>query len=129
MQSWFDSVKVDLLNHPKVHTKIDPATEKGSTLDLAVITPGLRSSVVHFKVDKRRQWSLHGTVTDKGRWSHSSGRMGVKKRLFQLKDMDKIIQEENSTLRDAFTKPKHLLQSHALVSSIVFLYEMLKEFS
>ena len=46
IQSWFDSGKVELLNAPKFHTKIDPATGKGSTLDLAVITPWLRSSVV-----------------------------------------------------------------------------------
>ena len=46
---------------------------------MAVFTLGLRSSVVHFKVDKQRQWSLHGTVTDKklvvskGRWSDHKG--------------------------------------------------------
>ena len=45
-----------------------------------MITPGLRSSVVHFKVDKRRQWSLHGTVKNKttgrisiGKWSDHKG--------------------------------------------------------
>ena len=55
-------------------------TGKGSTLDLAVITPGIRSSVEHFKVDKRRQCSLHGTVKNKttgrisiGSWSDHKG--------------------------------------------------------
>ena len=43
MQTWFDSGKVELLNNPKVHTRIDPVTGRGSTLELAVITPGLRS--------------------------------------------------------------------------------------
>ena len=57
MQAWFDSDKMELLNGPKVHPRFCPVTGKGSTLDLAVITPGLRSSVEHFKVDKRRQWS------------------------------------------------------------------------
>ena len=80
MQSWFDSGKVELLNDPKVHTRIDPVTGRGSTLDLAVITPSLRSCVEHFKVDKHRQWSLPGTVTYKttgrisiGTWSDHKG--------------------------------------------------------
>ena len=45
-----------------------------------MITPGLRSSVVHFKVDKRRQWSLHRTVKKKtigrisiSKWSDHKG--------------------------------------------------------
>ena len=64
MQAWFDSGKVEPLNNPKVHTRIDPLTGRASTLDLAVITPSLRSCVKHFTVDKYRTWSLHGTVTD-----------------------------------------------------------------
>ena len=48
MQSWFESGKVEPLNYPKVHTMICPASGKGSTLDLAVITPGLKSSVLHW---------------------------------------------------------------------------------
>ena len=55
-------------------------TGRGSTLDLGVITPGVRSCVEQFKVDKYRRWSLHGTVTDKttgriqvGKWSDHKG--------------------------------------------------------
>ena len=70
MQAWFDSNNVELLNDPKVHTRICPATGKESTLDLAVMTKGLRSSVVHYKVDKKRQWSLHGTVKNKNKNLH-----------------------------------------------------------
>ena len=76
MQTWFDSGKVELLNDPKVHTRFCPVTGKGSALDLAVITPGLRNSVEQFKLDKNRKWSLHGTVKNKttrrlsiGSWS------------------------------------------------------------
>ena len=41
-------------------------TGKGSTLDLALITPGLRSWVELFRVDKRRLWSVHGTAKTSG---------------------------------------------------------------
>ena len=66
MQAWFDSGKVELLNDPKVHNRFCPVTGKGSTLDLAVITPGLRSWVELFRVDKRRLWSVHGTAKTSG---------------------------------------------------------------
>ena len=65
MQSWFDTGKIQLLNDLKIHTRINPMTGRGSTLDLGVITPGLRDRVEHFKADTYRRWSLHGTVTDK----------------------------------------------------------------
>ena len=80
MQSWFDTGKVQLLNDPKIHTRIDPLTGRGSPLDLGVITPGLRDRVEHFKVDTYHRWSLHGTGTDKstgriqiGKWSDYKG--------------------------------------------------------
>ena len=80
MQAWSDSGKVMLLNDPKVHIRIDPVTGRGSTLDLAIINPSLKSKVVHFKVDTYRRWSLHGTITSKstgriqiGKWSDHKG--------------------------------------------------------
>ena len=74
MQAWFDSGKVQMLNDPKIHTRIHPVTGRGSTLDLAIINPSLRSKVVHFKVDTYRRWSLHGTITSK-----STGRIQIGK--------------------------------------------------
>ena len=80
MQAWIDSGKVLILNDPKVHTRIDPVTGRGSTLDLAIINPSLKSKVVHFKVDTYRRWSLHGTIKSKstgriqiGKWSDHKG--------------------------------------------------------
>ena len=80
MKAWIDSGKVMLLNDPKVHTRIDPVTGRGSTLDLAIVNPGLMNKVVHFKVDTHRRWSLHGTITSKytgriqmGKWSDHKG--------------------------------------------------------
>ena len=80
MQTWYNSGKVQLLNDPKIHARIDQVTGRGSTLDLGVITPGLRSCVEHFKVDKYCRWFLHGTMTDKttgrisiGKWSDNKG--------------------------------------------------------
>ena len=55
-------------------------TGRGSTLDLAIINPSLKSKVVHFKVDTYRRWSLHGTIKSKstgriqiGKWSDHKG--------------------------------------------------------
>ena len=56
-----DTEKVELLN-PKIHTRIDPASGTGPTLDIALVTHGLRKSVVHFKVDTRR---LHDKIMKK----------------------------------------------------------------
>ena len=51
MQSWFNTGKVQLLNDPKIHPRIDPLTGRGSTLDMGVITTGLRDLLEHFEVD------------------------------------------------------------------------------
>ena len=59
MQAWIDTGKVQMLNDPNIHTRIDPVTGRGSTLDLGIINPSLRNKVVHFKVDTYRRWSLH----------------------------------------------------------------------
>ena len=74
MQSWFDTGKVQLMNNPKIHTRIDPVTGRGSTLDLGVITPGLRDRVEDFKVNAYRRWSLHFKITDR-----STGRIQIGK--------------------------------------------------
>ena len=51
MKAWIDTGKVQLLNDPKMHTRIDPVTGRGSTVDLGIIKPSLRAHVEHFKVD------------------------------------------------------------------------------
>ena len=80
MKAWIDTGKVQLLNDPNIHTRIDPVTGRGSTLDLGIINPSLRAQVEHFKVDTYRRWSLHGTITSKstgriqnGKWSDHRG--------------------------------------------------------
>ena len=80
MKSWIDTGKVLLLNDPKVHTRIDPVTGRGSTLDLGIVNPSLKEKVIHFKVDTHRRWSLHGTIKSKstgriqmGKWSDHKG--------------------------------------------------------
>ena len=80
MKAWIDTGKVQLLNDPNVHTRIDPVTGRGSTLDLGIINPSLKARVEHFKVDTYRRWSLHGTITSKstgriqiGKWSDHKG--------------------------------------------------------
>ena len=40
-QAWIDSGKVQMLNDPKVHTRIDPVTGRGSALELAIINQSL----------------------------------------------------------------------------------------
>ena len=76
----FDTGKVQLLKDPKIHTRNDPVTGRGSILDLGIIRPGLRDRVEHFKVDTYRRWSLHGKITSKstgriqlGKWSDHKG--------------------------------------------------------
>ena len=94
MKAWIDPGKVMLLNDPKVHTRIDPVTGRGSTLDLAIVNPSLMSKVVHFKVDTYRRWSLHGTITSKstgriqmGKWSdHKSHQQRLSSIHFQFLD-------------------------------------------
>ena len=80
MKFWFDTGNVQLLNDPKIQTRIGSLTGRFSTLNLEIITPSLRDRVEHFKVDTYRRWSLHGTITSKstgriqiGKWSDHKG--------------------------------------------------------
>ena len=54
---WEKTGQVTILNKKHVHTRIDPATKKGSTLDLGVISINLKPHVTGFKVDTNREWT------------------------------------------------------------------------
>ena len=54
---WEQTGQVKILNNKKVHTRIDPATKKGSTLDLGVISINLKTKITEFKVDTEKEWT------------------------------------------------------------------------
>jgi hypothetical protein len=54
---WEQTGQVKILNNKNVHTRIDPATKKGSTLDLGVISINLKPRITEFKVDTEKEWT------------------------------------------------------------------------
>ena len=66
MLKWEKTGQVKILNNKHVHTRIDPGTKKGSTLDLGVISINLKSRVTGFKVDINREWTPY-TMSKRGK--------------------------------------------------------------
>ena len=54
---WERTGQVKILNNEHVHTRIDPATKKGSKMDKKVISSNLQSTVTGFKVITNKEWS------------------------------------------------------------------------
>ena len=77
---WERTGQVKILNNRHVHTRIDPATKKGSTLDLGVISINLKSNVTGFKVDTNKEWTPY-TMSKRGKRvaKRFSDHLGVKK--------------------------------------------------
>ena len=63
---WEKTGQVKILNNKNVHTRIDPAIKKGSTLDLGVISINLKTRVTEFKVDTKREWTPY-TMSKRGK--------------------------------------------------------------
>ena len=63
---WEQTGQVKILNNKNVHTRIDPATKRGSTLDLGVISINLKTRITEFKVDTKREWTPY-TMSKRGK--------------------------------------------------------------
>ena len=57
LENWLDEGNAYLLNNRKTHTRYDPHTGRGSTLDLGIVSNTIKKSVTKFEVDKDRAWS------------------------------------------------------------------------
>ena len=57
---------VTLVNDPKVPTRIDPGTKKGSVLDLCIVSENIRKCVKKFQVDTNRKMTPFGMIKTKG---------------------------------------------------------------
>ena len=54
---WAASGIVSILNDKNTHTRIDPSTGRGSTLDLGVVSENIHKLVTSFEVDTNRECS------------------------------------------------------------------------
>ena len=54
---WAASGIVSILNDKNTHTRIDPSTGRGSTLDLGVVSENIHRLVTSFEVNTNRDWS------------------------------------------------------------------------
>ena len=64
---WLEEETMILLNNPNISTRIDPATEKGSTLDLALVSSDIHKNIKDFSVDQNRDktpFSIHRKNTE-----------------------------------------------------------------
>ena len=57
LENWLRDDCVRLLNDRNVDTRYDPASGKGSLLDLTVVSSNLIRSVKKFKVDSKKEWT------------------------------------------------------------------------
>ena len=55
-----------LLNDYTTPTRIDPATKKGSILDLCLISNNIKSCIKNFTVDSSQEWTPYAEVTKHG---------------------------------------------------------------
>ena len=55
LKDWVDSGQVIILNDKNIHTRFDPRTGKGSTLDVLIISLNISEVLVKFSVDTRRE--------------------------------------------------------------------------
>ena len=51
LKQWLSDETMNLLNDPSISTRIDPASGKGSTLDLAMVSSNIAQNVRSFEVD------------------------------------------------------------------------------
>ena len=66
LKEWIDTESVTLLNSQKMEfTRIDPATGKGSILDLGIVSSNIKSCVRSFTVDTKREFTPF-SITKKG---------------------------------------------------------------
>ena len=79
MLDWEQTGQVKILNNKNVHTRIDPATKKGSTLDLGVISINLKTRITEFKVDTKKEWTPY-TMSKRGKrvTKRFSDHLGIK---------------------------------------------------
>ena len=59
---WLEEDTMKLLNNPRISTRIDPASGKGSTLDLAIVSQDILKNIKNFSIDLNREktpFSIH----------------------------------------------------------------------
>ena len=66
LNNWLETGKVTMLNNPLEHTRVDPHTKKGSTLDLGVVSKNIEKCVKSFEVDKDKKWTPFAIRKRKG---------------------------------------------------------------
>ena len=57
---------VTLVNDPKVSTRINPGTKKGSVLDLCIVSENIKKCVKKFQVDTNRKMTPFAMIKTKG---------------------------------------------------------------
>ena len=62
LESWLQEGNVTLLNNRKIHTRYDPHSGKGSTLDLGIVSRSIWHAVKDFEVDTKMVWSPYALV-------------------------------------------------------------------
>ena len=55
LKDWEESGQVIIMNDKDTHTRFDPCTGKGSTLDVGVISLNIKEALVKFSVDTERE--------------------------------------------------------------------------
>ena len=57
LEDWLQTETVALLNDKNIPTRYDPATGKGSVLDLGIISKDIIKNVTNFEVDSYKNWT------------------------------------------------------------------------
>ena len=57
MDLWLEGESVVLLNDRDICTRMDPATGKGSLLDVGITSKNINKAVTNFEVDTDKKWT------------------------------------------------------------------------
>ena len=57
LKDWEESGQVIIMNDKDTHTRFNPCTDKGSALNVGVISRNIKEALVKFSVDTEREWS------------------------------------------------------------------------
>ena len=57
LSSWLEGESVTLLNDRNICTRVDPATGKGSLLDVGITSKNISKAVTNFEVDTDKKWT------------------------------------------------------------------------
>ena len=116
LERWLNDGKVHLVNDRNVNTRYDPASGKGSLLDLAIVSDNLSKCVKKFEIDTHKKWTpfvliKNGDNFDKKTSDHCAMQLNIK--LTSIKSNCKKVPVVNYKNPDGWKNYKEVSDKYA----------------